>query len=219
MYVVTGASDGLGLELAKALAKQGARVISLSRSKPKAKGVEHITCDLTNEGSINQAAGQVRQQKESLLALVHAAGVYSDGKLAELTGAELARVYTTNIIGPMLLTARLLDRIKKDGADVVNVASTSGFKGSPGEAAYSSSKWALRGFSQNLKVELQSTPSRVISFCPGGMDTGIFGKAGLKDFDTSKWMQPRDIANFMVRILALPKNIEVSEVVINRKSQ
>lgn len=217
MYVVTGASDGLGLALAKALVATGARVVSLSRSAPKIKGVDHIACDLTNEGSLTAAAAQLLQQKEPLTALVHAAGVYSEGKLGDLTGQELARVYTTNIIGPMLLTARLLERIKKDGADVVNISSTSGFKGNPDQAAYSSSKWALRGFSQNLKIELQGTPCRVISFCPGGMDTGIFKKAGLTDFDTSAWMQPDDIAAFMVQILLLPKNIEVTEVLINRK--
>src|SRR5688500_13470840 len=114
MYVITGASDGLGLALAKILAKKGMKVISLSRTKPKAKGVDHIPCDLMNEGSINAAAAGVLDYPETLSAFINCAGIYAEEPVEALTGRGLASMFTTHAIGPEILTSRLLERIKKD---------------------------------------------------------------------------------------------------------
>lgn len=219
MYVITGASDGLGLALANILVAKDKKVVSLSRTAPKGHvkrtTIGHVVCDLTNEGSINAAVQEVLAMDEPIEALVHCAGAFGMQMVDQLTGRDLALMFTTNIIGPELLTARLLDRLKQDKADIVTVASTAGFKGNPGQAAYGSSKWALRGFAQVLREELRGTGCRVISFCPGGMNTNLFKKVGIAR-ETNGWMQPADVANFMWQILCLPKNMEVSEVIINR---
>jgi NADP-dependent 3-hydroxy acid dehydrogenase YdfG len=100
----------------------------------------------------------------------------------------------------------------------VNVSSTVGLKAYPEQAAYGASKWAMRGFSQNLQVELKST-NRVISFCVGGFKSDIAKKVTGKDLpDPENWMNPEDISIFMKQILDLPKSMEVSEIVINRKT-
>lgn len=216
MFVVTGASDGLGLALAKVLAANGKKVVSLSRTAPKDKKIAHIVCDLANEGVINAAAQAVLALDEPIEALVNCAGVFAEELVGELTGRSLALTFTTNIIGPEILVSRLVERLKKDGADIVNVASTAGLKGAAGQSGYGGSKWAMRGFSEVLREELRGTGCRVISFCPGGMDTNIFKKANVT-IDATKWMQPGDVATFMWQILQLPKNMEVSEVVINRR--
>lgn len=112
----------------------------------------------------------------------------------------------------------LIEKIKKDKADILNIASTVGTKGYKNQATYSSSKWAMRGFSVNLQTELKDTSCRVVSFCPGGFKTKLFEKGtGIDNTDEGSWMNPADLASFVVSILALPKNMEVSEVVINRK--
>ncbi len=216
MHVVTGASDGLGLAVAKLLVARGDTVISLSRRKPQVGGVDHVVCDLTNEGSIIAAANTVLKRKEPITAFINCAGVFSEQPMYTVTGQELAVVFTTNVIGPEILVGRLIERFKKDSADIVNVSSTAGLKGNAGQAAYSASKWALRGFSQVLQAELAGSACRVVSFCPGGMQTDLFTKAKSPK-DNSLWMSPSDVAVFMLQILALPKNMEVSEVVINRK--
>jgi len=211
MYAITGGSHGLGLALAQQLAAAGETVISLSRTPPKGEGIGHIACDLTNEGSINAAAKALLKNKEPLHALVNCAGMYSRQKLSTLTGPDLARMYTTNVIGPTLLTARLLERIKKDGSDIVNVASSSAFASGVGEAAYASSKWAMRGFSQNLQVELKQNPSRVISFCPDSINTNDTPDGA------QTGMGSDELAAFLLQLLRLPKNIEVSEVRVRHK--
>ncbi len=124
-----------------------------------------------------------------------------------------------NSIAPMFLTAQLIDLIKENEADIINVGSTVGTKqGYPDQLAYTTSKWAMRGSSYNLQVELKDTKCRVIQFNVGGMNTRMHEKYnGSKIENPNEWMQPSDIARFMLQILELPKNIEVSEISINRK--
>lgn len=217
MYIVTGGSDGLGAALANTIAAKGKKVMSLSRSAPrtqKKRPVGHIPCDLTNEGSIIQAAEAILAMGEPIEGLINCAGVFSEQAVGKLAGRDLALTFTTNIIGPEILVSRLAERLKADKADIVNVASTAGLKGNAGQAGYGASKWAMRGFSQVLREEFPGC--RIISFCPGGMETGIFKKAGAA-INPEGWMRPGDVANFMWQILCLPKSMEVTEVVINRK--
>ncbi|HUB93376.1 MAG TPA: SDR family NAD(P)-dependent oxidoreductase [Verrucomicrobiae bacterium] len=218
MIVVTGASDGLGRELARVFVENGKDVYGLSRSKCE-DGVRHITTDLMDDESVVNAATQLSRDPERLEALINCAGVLSVQKIEELTSSEIDRVFDTNIKGLMLLTSRLMDKIKQDGADIVNVSSTVGTKAYIDQAAYGASKWAVRGFSANLQVELKDTPCRVISFCPGGFESRTFEKAtGHKNPAFTFSMKPKDLALFIKQILDLPKNMEVSEVIINRKA-
>ncbi len=98
------------------------------------------------------------------------------------------------------------------------MASTVGLKAYIEQAVYGASKWAMRGFSANLQLELKDTPCRVISFCVGGFNSNIAKKVTGQDIkDPENWMNPVDIAKYMKQTLDLPKNMEVSEVIINRK--
>ena len=124
-----------------------------------------------------------------------------------------------NSIAPIFLTSQLFDLIKENEADIINVGSTIGIKpGYSNQLAYTTSKWAIRGTSFNLQLELANTKSRVIQLNVGGMNTKMHEKyTGKKIENPNEWMQPEDIANIMLYTLKLPKKIEISELVINRK--
>lgn len=217
MIVITGASDGLGLQIAKIYKEAGKRVVNVSR-RDSQYADDNIRTDITDEASVRAAAGQIKQMDEPLEALVNCAGVLSLEPLNNISADELDRVFGVNIKGAILLVSALTDRMKQDGIDIVNVASTVGLKAYPDQAVYGASKWAMRGFSQNLQVELKAT-NRVISFCVGGFKSAIAKKVHGQDLpDPENWMNPEDIAVFMKQILDLPKNMEVSEIVINRRS-
>jgi NAD(P)-dependent dehydrogenase (short-subunit alcohol dehydrogenase family) len=158
MIVITGASDGLGRELVKLFLSEGKRVVGLSRSKC-GPGVEHIKTDLLDESSIVKAAERINKDKDKLEVLINCAGVLSIENIDKLTSKEIDRVLGTNIRAPLLLTSELFNKIKKDGADIVNIASTVGLKGYKDQASYGASKWAIRGLSANLQVELKDFPS------------------------------------------------------------
>lgn len=218
MIVITGASDGFGKALAKLYVESGKRVVGLSRT-PCDEGVKYIKTDLRDEQSIMDAAAAIVAMKEPLEALINCAGVLSIEHIEALSVEEIDKVLMTNVRAPLIVTSRLMNIIKEDGADIVNVASTVGLKGYPDQAAYGASKWAMRGFSANLQAELKDYPSRVISFCPGGFKTKLFEKATGTDNATAQgeWMTARDVAVCLKQLLDLPKNMEVSEIVINRK--
>ncbi len=216
MIVITGASDGLGLQIARLYKEAGKRVVNISRRDSK-YATDNFLTDLTDATSVASATEKILAVNEPLEALVNCAGVMSLEPLNKVTEGELDRVFGVNIKGPILLVSGLTDRIKQDGTDIVNVSSTVGLKAYPDQAAYGSSKWAMRGFSQNLQVELKAT-NRVISFCVGGFKSDIAKKVHGQDLpDPENWMNPEDIAVFMRQILGLPKNMEVSEIIINRR--
>jgi len=154
---------------------------------------------------------------EPIEAVVNCAGVMSLESLNNISASEIDRTFGVNVRAAMLLVSGLAEQLKQDHADIVNVASTVGLKAYPDQAAYGASKWAMRGFSQNLQVELKDT-NRVISLCVGGFNSDIAKKVTGKEIpDPENWMKPSDIATFIKQILDLPKNMEVTEIIINRK--
>lgn len=218
MIVITGASDGLGYELAKLYQNAGKTVVNISRRACSVADY-NLLHDLAVGDEIEAAAQEVLALTEPLEILINNAGVYSEQPIGNITEGEVARLMDANVKSNILLTSSLLDRIKKDGTDILNVVSTAGRKGNPSHAVYAASKWAQRGYTEALQAELKDTPSRVIVFCPGGMKTKLFEKSLGHDptDDGTDWMNPADVAVFAKQILDLPKNMEVSEVVINRK--
>jgi NADP-dependent 3-hydroxy acid dehydrogenase YdfG len=219
MIIITGASDGLGLEVAKLYKEAGRTVVNLSRRS--CDYADHnIQVDLCDYDSVERAIEQVLVIDEPIEALINCAGVLSVQKLNGISASEIEKVMMTNVSSAIRLTSGLIDRLKLDAGDIVNVASTVGLKGYADQAVYGASKWAMRGFSANLQVELKDSPVRAISFCTGGFKSKIFEKATGHDaaFKSGTWMEPSDIAMFMKSILDLPKSMEISEVVINRKS-
>jgi len=217
MIVITGASDGLGKQLAKLYKEAGKTVVNVSRSKSEYAD-HNFLHDLREGDEISAAAKEIRKIDEILEAIVNNAGVMSIETLGNMTPKEVRRLMSTNVEAQILLVSNLLDRIKKDQTDIVNVSSTQGTKGAVGQTIYNASKWAVRGFSANLQAEFAKSQNRVISFCVGGFESEIFEKsAGYRSKSFGPSMNPTDIASFMKQTLDLPKNMEVSEVIINRK--
>lgn len=124
-----------------------------------------------------------------------------------------------NVLAPIYLVTQLITLIKESEADILNVGSTIGTKaGYTDQIAYTTSKWAIRGTSYNLQLELKKYNCRVIQFNVGGMNTRMHTKWTGKEIEhPEEWMNPADIADLMIHILKLPKMIEVSEITINRK--
>jgi len=216
MIVITGASDGLGKEVAKLYREAGKTVVNISRRESEYADI-NICLSLREGPEIKSAAKQVMAIDEPLEALINCIGVYNNQEIGEITEAEIERVMSTNVKAPMLLTSFLIERIKKDEADILNVLSTAATKGKKSEPLYVASKWAERGYTKSLQYEVKSTKCRVISFCPGGINTQTAQKQISPNKDVSKWMNPTDVAILIKQLLDLPKTMEVSEILINRK--
>lgn len=193
-------------------------VIALCRTKPEYE-CNFIKTDLSDEKSILKSCNLIKEKYNKFDALINCAGVPGVQKLEEITYECLDNLMKINSIAPMFLTAQLIDLIKQNEADIINVGSTVGTKqGYNDQLAYTTSKWAIRGTSYNLQLELKNYNCRVIQFNVGGMNTKMHEKYnGNKITNPDEWMSPRDISELMLYILNLPKKIEISEITINRK--
>jgi NAD(P)-dependent dehydrogenase (short-subunit alcohol dehydrogenase family) len=163
MIVITGGTGALGKELVRLFKADGKVVASIARHEnPEAD--HNLLHDLSQPQEAIAAAQEIEKIGEPLEAVINAAGMYGPVSLGELTETEVARNMAIHAETPMLLVSGLLEQIKKDGTDIVNVSSIAAVKHSAGAPAYSVSKAALRGFSADLQAALEDYPSRVISF-------------------------------------------------------
>jgi short-subunit dehydrogenase len=184
--LVTGASSGIGRAVAKQLAARGVKVAVVARTADKLAalvnelGAEHaraFAADVSQREQALQLPLQVQQHFGRLDFVIHSAGCNHRGPLSERSAAELTAILDTNLVGAVLLTHAALPLLSQEGV-VVNIASLAGKVPVPHEAAYSASKSGLRAFGRALDTELQLAGSRVrvLSVCPGPVDTGFLGE-------------------------------------------
>lgn len=216
--IVTGGSDGLGRALVDSLISSGFRVINVSR-RENAKANVNILCDLSTTDGIKYAASSILNTNEPLHAIIHCAGVLSFRDAATLDSAEYERVFNINTKAPMLITSELFNRIKADGTDVAIINSVAGIQSYPAQTIYNTSKAALHSYTKDLRETLSQTSSRVVGVYPGMLDTDMAKKIPDGAMPKSKHptISPKDLADYIVYTVSLPKVMEVSDIVINRK--
>ncbi len=219
MIVITGASDGLGEQVAKLFKEAGKKVINVSRTANNAVDV-NIRCDLTEASQIADAVKTILELNEPIEAFISSAATVSYEDIGKLTAEELSKMFATNVTGLMLLTSGLLPKIKADEGDILNVGATIAMRpGGPQQATYSTVKWAVRGFTENLQAELKNTRCRVTNFIVGGFQSRLHEKVTNRALENpDEWMPAEDVALCIKQTLDLPKSMEVSEIIVNRKT-
>ena len=219
--IVFGHSSGLGLEVTKSLLGKGFRVIGFARSKApiKSENLINVSVNLLDRGDTEKAIEEISSKYSSFEAFIFCAGVLTAHPIDRLDYPEMERIYKINTFAPMIIESGLVDLFKKNGADIVNVTSSSIFDYYPQFTEYSTSKIALQKFTADLERELKAKACRVIEFCPSGFASNIYKTmTGDKiNRDESAQIKTEDLASLLVHLLELPKKIEVSNIFVNRK--
>ncbi len=182
--IVTGASSGIGLAVAKAMVARGARVALVARTASKLDALVAelgsravaMPLDVTDRAGLLALPARVVERFGRLDIVVNNAGVNHRGAVKERSPEQIAEIFETNLVAPALLTRAALPVIARDGC-IVNVASLAGKVPVPHEATYSGSKAGLRAFARALSAELAHDHSgiRICNVNPGPVDTGFFG--------------------------------------------
>ena len=219
--IILGASDGLGKAITSLCRKENIEVINVSRTNCDVLGVVNIACDLSIEEDINNAVSLIKEKYTDFDAIINCAAIVAMEKINEITYPKFEKAFKVNTIAPLYFLSKLFDDIVKNEADVLNIGTTADLKaGFTDQLAYTSTKYGLRGGSYNIGLELSKTKSRMIYVHCGGMNTQMHEKDyGKKIEDPTEWMNPSDIANIVLYLLKLPKQVEISEITINRKSR
>lgn len=178
--LLTGASGGLGRDLARELAGAGAAVLLAGRDAVRLAAIQaelganadSVVADLTTAEGI--AAANTAARAFGVNVLINNAGVGAFGLFDQQAWPTVEQVLATNLEAPLRLTHALLPWLKaQPDTAIVNVGSMFGSLPFPGFAAYSAAKAGLRGFSQALRRELADTPVAVIHIAPRVIDTPL----------------------------------------------
>ncbi len=220
--LVTGASRGIGREIALALAGDGAHLVAVDVNEPllaetakliEAKGVKALTikADVTKAEDADAAVDGAVKAYGRLDILVNNAGITKDGLLMRMKDADWDAVLAVNLRGAFLFTrAAVRPMLKTKSGRIINIASVSGLTGNPGQANYSASKAGLVGLTKTAAKEFASRGITVNAVAPGYIATDM--TAALPDEVKQKALAyvplarmgtPQDIAE-AVRFLAGP---------------
>jgi short-subunit dehydrogenase len=210
--VLTGASGGIGMEIASALCAAGARVLAVARHQESLlpllarypQNVHWVAADLTSPFDRHKVLAAV-EAIGGINLLINAAGVNHFAMLEQLDDRDINAMLAVNVSAPICMTKLLLPQLKQaDSAMVVNVGSTYGSIGYPGYASYCATKFALRGFSEALRRELADTRVSVLYVAPRATRTSMNSAAAqaLNDALKANVDDPKTVASAVLHAIA-----------------
>lgn len=222
--LITGASRGIGIEIARALAAQGCDLVITGRKKePLERASRELartkvrvlagTCDVRDPHSVDRLFRQIRGQFSRLDIVINNAGIaHANLPIEKLPYPVWKDVFATNVDGTFLVTQAALAMMKRGGTIVNNlsIAATRVFAGS---AAYNASKHAALGLTNTLREELRPRGIRVIGLMPGATDTEIWNSLWPKA-PRRKMMSAESVAATVVHAILLPSNATVETIEI-----
>ncbi|KKR71423.1 MAG: 3-ketoacyl-(Acyl-carrier-protein) reductase [Candidatus Woesebacteria bacterium GW2011_GWA2_40_7b] len=223
--IVTGASDGLGKQIAIKLAKEGVSLALVARSEEKLNAVkteveklgslkaEVYSCDISNSKQVESTVRQVEVDFKEVQILLNIAGVWQKLNLLEdVSIEEIDNIVDTDLKGMIYMAHFALPILKRQKeAVIINDSSKSGITAQPGQSVYTAAKWGVRGFTDVLKEDLKGTSVRAAAFYQGGTNTEMFNKTG-EHFDQEKFIDPENLAEVVVFMLSRPPKIWLHDV-------
>ncbi|HYE56531.1 MAG TPA: SDR family NAD(P)-dependent oxidoreductase [Chitinophagaceae bacterium] len=225
--VITGASRGLGKCIAEQFAgdKQGHTVVMCARSKetldiagrelqgrfPRSN-IKTYACDLSRKEEVLRFGDWVLQQVPQIDVLVNNAGTFTPGSVHNEPEGALEEMVTVNLYSAYHLTRRLLPRMmEQKKGHIFNMCSIASLKAYNNGGAYSISKFALLGFSRNLREELKTYNIKVTAVLPGAAYTDSWASSGV---DPKRIMEASDIAALVYASAHLSPQACVEDIVV-----
>ncbi len=182
--LITGGSRGLGLVLARQLARRGARLILCARDAheleraeadlhARGHGVLTIACDITQRDQVSSMFDRLHRKGNTVDVVINNAGTIQTGPMESMNIDDYEEAMNTHFYGPLFVNEAVLESMRNRGEGrIVNIASIGGRISVPHLLPYSASKFALVGYSLGLRSELAKDGVVVTTICPGLMRTG-----------------------------------------------
>ena len=202
--VITGASQGIGLAMAKLMLAEGARVIAVARNKDKLAELatrldklEVYPLDITNADDIKPLFAWLQKQG-GLDVLINNAGVMEPKGFSFIKPDDVLQSFATNLFALFPLCQFAARLMSKRGGSIINLSSVLAQKATSGQAVYSASKAAVEALTKNLALELASNKVRVNAIAPGSIVTPLLD-------NLSEQARQQTLADIPMQRLGLPE--------------
>lgn len=216
--VVTGASSGIGADIARELVDRGYGVTLVARREDKLREladelggrvrVETVGCDVADPDARARLLDEVGSRGLTVDVLINNAGIGTIGSVTKTSVADEVAQVRVNVEAVIDLTTRAVQQMVPRGRGaILNVGSTAGFHPFPGQLGYSATKAFVKSYTEGLRGELAGTGITVALLCPGPVRTEFLKSAGMDErafasaFPKFLWMAPRDVARIAVDAL------------------
>lgn len=222
--IITGASKGIGKAIALQFAAEGKTILLCARNEVHLKetasmlsslnstaNIQIFRADLSDKNQVNAFAAWCLQYGAPAI-LINNAGLYLPGNVYNEPEGQIEKMMNTNFYSAYHLTRLLLPAMIENGAGhIFNICSIASLQAYEGGGSYSISKFALNGFTQNLRHELKKTGIKVTAVFPGAVMTDSWG-----DFDNTqnRIMEADDVASMVVAASRLSPQAVVEEIVM-----
>lgn len=216
LVVITGGNSGLGLELVKNFTDTN-NVLVISRTKKEEiKGVFYEYGSIADEEFVKKLYKKY-SKNFNITYLINNAAVGSFGSPEENDLQKINKVLEGNLIGLILNTTYALPLMQENGGKIVNILSTAALKGNVNESLYCAAKWGARGYTESLKATYKGTNIKVISVCPGGMNSHFWdsNRSYVSADKSAKWMNPSNVAKVIYENIT-NNNLCVADITIER---
>jgi short-subunit dehydrogenase len=225
IIVITGASDGIGKQIALRLAKEKVKLAIIARDEAKLKKVcsdakklgaiqsKAYVCDLQKIDQLGKTIKSIISDFKTVDVLINNAGVWQKLNTIEKIGSEIIdTVIQTNLTALIHTTKLFMSTLKKKPeAAIINISSKSGVVAQGGQSVYTASKYGVRGFTEVLREDLKNSKIKVAGVYQSGTNTNMFRKVG-DNFSTKDLTNPADLADVIAYMLSLPKQIWLHDV-------
>lgn len=224
--IITGASRGIGKEIAIKLAEQGMKLaiigssaqISETADELKKKGfasILPIQADVSKEEDLQQVVKKTIDEYGQVDLLVNNAGVGFFKLTEEVSLEEWKKVFEVNVQGVFLATKAVLPHMKeRKSGTIITISSDVARYTIPNGAAYTATKYAVQGFSGSVAQEVREYGIRVGTINPGMVDT-YFAESTQGLPEKQDWLKVEDIANAVVYMASAPKYMLIDEIVLH----
>ncbi len=217
-YLITGGSQGIGAALVEQARRAGHQVVFTGRDSARLEqlaastGARGIAADVANTDDNARTVKDCMDYMGGIDVLINNAGYAYRAEIGDMDMDAMRAMFDVNVFGLIDITNRVVPQMKVAAhGDIVNIASTSGMKGSAGSTSYSGSKWAVRGISQCWQAELRPHGIRVICVCPSEVQTNFGGRIGRNNPNK---LFAEDIADTIMSALSLERRALIPEFAV-----
>lgn len=234
LVVVTGASSGIGKEIAKKLSNNGHPVLLLSRRLEKMEELDlpNSICksvDVTNIESVKSAIKEAEEKFGKVDCLVNCAGIMLLGEPNKQSYEEWSNMIDTNIKGILTGTNIVLnDMVNRNEGTIINISSIAGRKTFDNHSVYCGTKFAVHAITENIRKEVAKSNVRVITIAPGVVETPLLSHTTNEDIKNNynEWkksiesgLNPEKIASCVEFAYNQPQDVCIREIVIAKTKQ